>query len=233
MTRPWRTARSLSVVAALLLFSGAMHHWVHGARAADASRYTPPAKPLTDLPRAFGPFRSAGDLSLRPEVVEVAEVDEYVYREYGAGGGSGPIEFYVGYWGRQNRGLGHGPEVCYPAVGWDALEAAQQRVNFVHRAGGQPATANVAIHHFERTDATGIARVAVGFAAGKDGGFAPGSRGTFEHRPDRGVYLAHVQVAVPVEGGRWKVADERIVAFMEQALPHVAECIFGESVRGD
>ncbi|MBI4718564.1 MAG: exosortase-associated EpsI family protein [Planctomycetes bacterium] len=223
------TNRSLLVVALVVLLGvGAVNRWVRVSRAGAAHALTPLALPLAEIPTEIGPY-TARDIPLSSDVMRVAAVDSYVQREYLDGGTGRRIVLYVGYWGRENVGMGHGPEVCYPAAGWSVdAPPFDYALSFDDLAG--PVKAVLAFHRFFRAQPEGVARCAVGFVAVTSGEYRPSSRGVFFHqpgssRPEGGHYLAQVHIsAYPDEGG-WVAAEQDIVEFAAMILPHVARCL--------
>lgn len=222
-------ARVIGLAMILLLCVGALHRWVHTTRASQALIYTPPVRPLSEIPSSIGPFVLEQDVPLEPEVLQVSRVDSLVNREYVDPVSGKRLLLYVGYWGRENVGMGHGPEVCYPAVGWHAeCEPAERIVRFDTPA--QTFEASMAVHRFSRIEPEGTVRRAVGFTAVVGGEFRASSRGVFWHRPSSGrrtgrTYLAHVQVSVPVFNEAWDAAESDVVAFMELLLPQLVRCL--------
>lgn len=187
------------------------------------------------MPPQLGPYTLRRNLPLSAEVLQVAGVDSYVNREYVGPEAGQLVQLYVGYWGRENVGIGHGPDVCFPMAGWHTEGAIEQRALRFPGAGGVTVETMIAIHHFTRTEPEGVKQLAVGFVVVIDGQFRASSRGVFLHRPLRNSdtgFLAHVEVTTPVAHGSWEAADSRIVDFMETLLPHVRVCLFGpQTVR--
>ena len=224
------TTKLLAGAVILLLGTGTLHRWVHVSRGSAASAFRPLCAPLSSLPSDLGPYAYRRDLPLSAEVLQVAGVDSFVHREYVGPAAGELVQLYVGYWGHENLGVGHGPEVCYPAAGWRIHGAVKQRVLRPPGASGARTEAIISVHHFTRTESQGIEQRAVGFLAAVDGQFRASSRGTFLHRPpnsqDEG-FLAHVLVSTPVTGTDWQAAEIRVVDFMGQLLPHLTRCMFG------
>lgn len=224
----WKPAKLLVGALVVLLGAGTLHRWVHHGRAIAASDYRALPLSLSEVPSQLGSYTLQQDLPLAPETQQVAGVDSFLYREYTSSASPRTVFLYVGYWGRQNTGMGHGPEVCYPAVGWKVDEGATQRVIRVGGSDGASTEMAIAIHHFVRAEPEGIRRVAVGFAAVADGEWRTSSRGVFRHgppgSPDEG-FLAHIHVSTPVVGTDWSSADSSIVDFTERVLPHVSKCL--------
>ena len=230
-----QTAKILVGTVVLLLGAGGVHRWARVSRAQMASSFHLLEVPLSEVPLQLGPYVFRRDVPLDSEVLRVAQVDSFVNRDYVDAISGQPIEVYVGYWGRQSVGMGHGPEVCFPAAGWQSEGEALQHVVRLPGPGGAEKEVTIVLHHFVRTKQERVERVAVGFVAIADSQFRTFSRGLFAHlapRPDTG-FLAHISVVAPVPYSRGDSADSRVVAFMELLLPHVSRCLFGIPERVD
>lgn len=222
-------ARPIQVIAVLLLLLavvGGASRWARSSRAAAAAAYTPPLAPLETIPMDIGGYRGR-DIPLRADVMQTAGVDTYIQREYVNPTTGKRVLLYIGYWGRENIGTGHGPEVCYPAAGWKIDSPAEEKpIPGVIVGDGQ--TVRAGFFRFVRTEPEGIRRIAVGFVAVVSGQYQPSSRGVFWHRPgyllpDGGHFLAQVHVSAVPRADEWDAADADILEFMELALPLLAE----------
>ncbi len=224
------TMRLLVGTLVLLVTSGVLHRWVYWSRAFAFESFRPMAAPLTDIPERLGSFWLQRDFELPPDVLRVAKVDGFVHREYADSESNLPIVLYVGYWGRPNVGLGHGPEICFPAAGWRKEGIPSERTIHFVEANGMQKKVIIAIHHFNLTEPEAIRRFAVGFVAVMGGEFQPSSRGKFLHAPPKNsneAFVAHIQVGTSVAEDAWAQGDSRIIAFMEAALSPVSACLFG------
>lgn len=221
--------RILTVVfVALLITSAMLHRAVRSVRASMSQDYRPLAAKLTDVAPYAAPFTFVRDVPLDSRVVAAAHVDEYIYQEYVDPTEGVHVSLYVGYWGRVNTGSGHGPDVCLPSIGWKRVGEPETRSISLVARNGNTVNAEVALHRFERTSATGMQHQVVGFVAVVDGEFRRSSRGLFFHRPPSSSadgYLAHVEAATPVIGGQWAASEERIIRFMAAVLPAVDRCL--------
>lgn len=223
------TARSLNAVIGILVLvaaAGVLGRWARFTRTAAAVAYTPPLSPLETIPHEIGPYQGR-DIPLRADVMQVAGVDTYIQREYLNRATGKRLLLYIGYWGRENIGTGHGPEVCYPAAGWKTDSPPVER-SLKQAAGTAGKPVPVALHRFERTEPEGVHRIAVGFLAVVSGRYQASSRGVFWHRPgyllpDGGHYLTQVHVSTVPEADGWEEADADILELMELALPFLAE----------
>lgn len=84
----------------------------------------PPAvlkTPLSSLPRYIEDWQGV-DVPLSDQVLEIAQVDEYVSRRYRNQNSGDVVDFYLGYSVRPDDMIGHRPRVCYPAHGWSHVE---------------------------------------------------------------------------------------------------------------
>jgi len=224
-----RKATVIGLATALVVSAGVLHRWVRVTRAGYALRYTPLRSPLSSVPDRIGPFTLEQELPLDTDLLRAANVDAYVNRVYKDPVSGGRLLLYAGYWASENAGMGHGPDVCYPAVGWRPEGEPRERI--VRFADG-PKTreATVTLHRFSHAEPEGIERRSVGFTAVVSGAFLGSSRSVYWHRPvragtDGGHYLAQVQVASVASDGAWETTESDIVAFMELALPHLAQCL--------
>jgi EpsI family protein len=76
-------------------------------------------RPLKTLPMQVEGWRAA-DLAFSKRIIEVAGVDEYLYREYNSGGV--PLFLYIGYYQSQRTGdTIHSPKNCLPGSGWEPV----------------------------------------------------------------------------------------------------------------
>ncbi len=224
-----RTARRYACAVCVLLVAGSLHGAMRASRAGAASVYRPLSVPLSTLPTQIGPYLYRQDLTLGAEVIQIAGVDRVAYREYADTVTGRPLHVYVGYWGRQNAGLGHGPDVCYPATGWRSEGPARHDVLRFVGIDGTSLEAPLITHHFERAAPGGIQRRAVAFLAVIGGQFCSDWRGGFQHRPPDSPnegFVAHIQVATPVIGSAWEEADRCVSDLMEGLLPGASRCLF-------
>jgi len=227
MPSPVRSPSVWWVTGGLLVLSGILHHYTYYSRAAATGSIRPLARSLSELPIRISDYRLEADLPLSAEVLQVSDVDAYVYRRYSQSPSQPPVLFYAGYWGRTNVGMGHGPEICFPAAGWTE-DAGPSTRTIQAKIRKESAEVEVAIHHFSRVEPEGVQRVCVAFAAVIDGEFRPSSRGVFLHRPATmdDAFLAQIHAATPVPDGNREAAEERVLSFFEAALPEVSDCLW-------
>jgi hypothetical protein len=125
---PKNTRAAIVAAICLLILGGLADRSLRSWRNVWGATYTPLASPLSELPERIGSYVSERDLPLDPAILDVAKVDAFVNRSYVDHARSKRITLYVGYWGRANVGMGHGPDVCYRAVGWNAEAEPHERV---------------------------------------------------------------------------------------------------------
>lgn len=73
--------------------------------------------PLANIPMEVGPWRGE-DVPMSQAVLKVAGNDDYVNRRYMNEAAGAGVNLYVAYSGDPRTMLGHRPQVCYPAAGW-------------------------------------------------------------------------------------------------------------------
>jgi EpsI family protein len=109
----------------LLMSATAVLLYVRG----DVDR-VPPSQPLSELPETIG-TRTAIDIPLDPEVLEVLGKGVFLNRQYEAPRGmaanqsdAAPIGLYIGYFPTQRTGQSiHSPQNCLPGAGWIFLSS--------------------------------------------------------------------------------------------------------------
>jgi EpsI family protein len=115
-----------SVLALVILGSGAYGHWAHGPDREVAR----PA--LATLPCDVGSWRCAGDTPLERDVLAVLGVDDYVNRTY-VGARDEVMGLYIGYYASQRTGDSiHSPQNCLPGSGWQPIASERTSIG----AGG-------------------------------------------------------------------------------------------------
>ena len=78
-----------------------------------------PIFPLKDLPKTFGDWRAKpGEAVLNPEVAKVAGSADSLVRDY-VDESTGVVLTVLVLYGRAESVVGHTPEACYPAVGFE------------------------------------------------------------------------------------------------------------------
>lgn len=86
------------------------------------------AQPLSRFPSTLDAWRGT-DSPLEPEIVRVAEVDDYLNRYYRSEDGK-EVGLYVGYYQRQRQGEAiHSPLYCLPGAGWQPIGEAAIELN--------------------------------------------------------------------------------------------------------
>ena len=219
---------AIIVAICVLLLGGAADRLLRGWRGEWTATYTPPTFPFSEVPTVIGSYVCDRELPLDQTVLAVADVDTFIHRDYLDPADRKHIGLYVGYWGRVNVGMGHGPDVCYPAVGWTPAAPSRERIMQFSTSGG-PSEATIALFRFSRTDRGGMERLAVAFSAAVGGRFQSASRGEFWHRPPQfkgrdAPFLAHIQVVANVSGVTWDATETTLLDFFQDLLPSLVNC---------
>ncbi|TWT44051.1 hypothetical protein RAS1_04570 [Phycisphaerae bacterium RAS1] len=116
MKRAWAPAAIASLV---LLAGGWLHRDLQGRVERALGRVASLRAPLDGLPFELGEWR-AEDIPLDPRVLEVANFDDaWVSRVYRRARDGAAVTLFVGYVGRARAHLGHRPDICMVAHGWE------------------------------------------------------------------------------------------------------------------
>jgi EpsI family protein len=108
--------RLAAVAVALLVPALVLGRWLHRAD------WSPPNVATPAVPQQVGPWGTAAESRLEPDILAIADPDAHLMRLYRAPGRT-PIWLYVGvYASRAGRSRwAHDPKECYPAAGWEIL----------------------------------------------------------------------------------------------------------------
>jgi EpsI family protein len=83
------------------------------------SEYIPTPPPLKTFQTTAGPWQMARETQIESEVQAFLKADDTLSRQYGGGGGPGPIDLFVAFFKTQRAGVTpHSPKVCLPGAGW-------------------------------------------------------------------------------------------------------------------
>lgn len=135
MNRAWIPTAIASLV---LLAGGWLHRDLHARVEQALGRVATLREPLDALPVEIGEWRSE-DVPLDPRVLEVAHFDDaWVSRIYRRPRDGAAVTLFIGYVGRARARLGHRPDVCMVAHGWEQRLA--RAVHVPTAAGDAPAT---------------------------------------------------------------------------------------------
>jgi EpsI family protein len=98
-----------------------------GLRVVSHGEPVPPSKPLATFPFDFGGWNGR-DIPLDKDILRVAAVDDYLNRVYQATGDP-PVGLYVGYYKSQQTGDAiHSPKNCLPGSGWEPVSAGRSEI---------------------------------------------------------------------------------------------------------
>ncbi|HPD17265.1 MAG TPA: EpsI family protein [Planctomycetota bacterium] len=78
---------------------------------------TPLRRPLAEFPLVLRGW-TGKDIPMEAEVARVAAADDYLNRQYRHIPTGELVAAYLAYYGTPRPRVGHHPEVCYPAFGW-------------------------------------------------------------------------------------------------------------------
>jgi len=214
----------------MLLGAASLSRWVRASRASYAMERTPLVRPLNALPESIGDYNGT-DVPLSPEVLKAANIDSYVHREYISNSTGRHINVYVGYWSRENTGMGHGPEVCYPASGW-SIDRPATITSIPSPNDMDDGIIEVALHRFVRSEPEGIIRRSVGFLAIVGGHFRSSSVGFFWHEPRSSSsgashYLAQVHISAVPDPNGWSATESDIIGFIKSLIPELTKILPG------
>jgi EpsI family protein len=107
--------REWLVTVGILLLAGSL------LRAVSHGEQPPPHRSLATFPWQIGVWTGA-ERSLGPAVLQVLQVDDYLFRQYQQGRQGVPIGVYVGYYRSMRQGATyHSPRHCLPGSGWSFL----------------------------------------------------------------------------------------------------------------
>ena len=106
--------RYWTMIAVLLAGTAGMGFLSHGES-------TPPARPLSELPKDIGSYRTVADIPFDQNTLKVLGVTDYVNRVYFSPA-NGEVGLYVGYFRTQRTGATiHSPKNCLPGAGWQPV----------------------------------------------------------------------------------------------------------------
>jgi EpsI family protein len=112
---------AVGLSALLLLGTGWGHRWLLARIDGALAEVVRPVRPLASLPLELGEWRGT-DVPLDARVLRVAHFDDdYVNRAYYSSRLGRSLGVFIGYIGRPRAMLGHRPDECYAAHGWEQL----------------------------------------------------------------------------------------------------------------
>jgi EpsI family protein len=173
----------------------------------------PPSNPLATFPFDFGVWKGR-DIPLDKEILTVAAVDDYLNRIYQSASAP-PIGLYVGYYKSQQTGDAiHSPKNCLPGSGWEPVSAGQSEITL---PDGQRAAVN--LYLIEK----GLDREVVLYWYQSHGRIIASEYWAKIYMVRDALKLnrtdsALVRVITPMGRNNAQMAQERAVAFAEQAL---------------
>jgi EpsI family protein len=89
----------------------------------------PMARPLSEAPLEFGPWRMAAEGVLEQDVLDVLRADDVVIRSYVDGGSGRAASLFVAFFRSQRTGQApHSPRNCLPGAGWVPSKSDQMAI---------------------------------------------------------------------------------------------------------
>ena len=88
---------------------------------------TPLRRPLAEFPLVLGAW-TGRDIPMEEGMARVAAADDYLKRQYRNAHTGEVVDTYLAYYGTQRPRVGHHPEVCYPAFGWQKEKQSEELV---------------------------------------------------------------------------------------------------------
>lgn len=226
---------AVGVLAVVLTLAGLGHRSALAWQDDLGQRYLPPSVRLAEFPDAIG-GRLGKDEPFSSDAQRIAGVDDFVNRRYVSTGTEPVLHVYVGYWGRPQSGLGHGPEICLPSHGWEERsKPAREVLKLGADVDSRLRTIPYLLGEYVRRDAYDSNRLLVasfylvegkpvanmGYLARIGPPFAPVRR-----------YLFNVQVTAPLLNGRADETARQIRGFMRLLVPHLAKHLPALDARG-
>jgi EpsI family protein len=206
----------------VLVGVGVGQRWLNGVLSALPDRPVQLEKPLTTLPKQIGDWRGS-DIAIDARIMEVAGADDYVARRYLNEQSHELVDVYIAYASRPATMIGHHPDKCFPANGW---QSQGMKTVQLHRPGGSPLDCK--LYFFSREDALWEGRVVLNYfvlqgrhTSDPDEFRGPEWRGPNFAR-DPAFYVAQVQiVAVASDAADYERAEAAARQFATASASHV------------
>ncbi len=118
-----------AAAAGVVLLASGQGHRMLSERIASAARHaTELAAPLETLPLQLGTWQGV-DMPLDADVLRIPGFEEeHINRRYAHHLSQRSVDVFVGYTGRPRTRLGHRPDVCYAAHGWERVSERRMQV---------------------------------------------------------------------------------------------------------
>ena len=108
-----------------------------------------PRRPLNDLPKIIGDWKTEDEQQIGEGSMAVLQVDDYIMRSYTNGKGE-TIGLYIGYFEVQREGKGvHSPRQCLPGAGWSIIKHSEYQLSM---KGHNPAVVPINLHLMGKGD---------------------------------------------------------------------------------
>jgi len=111
------------IAAAVILLAG----WFFSYRLRHPQASSATSADLQNIPETLDGWTSR-DIPISPEILDLLDVNQYIYREYIDETGQS-IWLFVGYFTSQKFGTGvHSPRNCLPGSGWEIINRSYKRL---------------------------------------------------------------------------------------------------------
>jgi hypothetical protein len=200
---------ALWALGAVLVITGVGHRLLLAQIDSALDRVVKPAQPMSTLPLDLGPWQGR-DEPVAPLVQKIAGDDDFVNRIYTHHETGRKVSLYIGYIGRPRSWLGHRPDVCYRAHGYEQIG---QEAAMIRTEGGEDVPA--ILYEFSLAKAGGRQHLVLGNYL-RNGSFlreGDDFREMTARRPNlfapNVAYLARIQIGISASDD--KAADQRVL----------------------
>ncbi len=210
------------VLLIVLVVSGLGHRYLLGQINLAMDRVITPVEPMASIPLSLGPWEGR-DLPLEERIQRISGDDDFVNRIYTHRETGEVVSLYIGYIGKPRSWLGHRPDVCYRAFGF---EERGQRPMQVTLENGRFVPA--ILYEFAQPRAGARRQVVMGTYL-RNGRFLRAGDNLEQmtsRRPNlfsqQVTYLARIQVGIAASGEL--NADETVLTdFVRRVIPEVVQ----------
>ncbi len=126
------TRVAVMVSLTLLIGLGLVHRFLAEGISFASNQVMLPKRPLSTLPMRIGEWEGE-NVDLDENIRRIAAEDDYINRQYSNSQLGRSVQLYVGYTGRPRSWLGHRPDLCFRAHGWE--EVSQEEILVAANSG--------------------------------------------------------------------------------------------------
>jgi EpsI family protein len=110
---------------------------------ADRLETTPLRTPFASFPMTLDSWQGVQEPPIKPAILQVLGVDDYLTRVYTRRGTRSGVGLYVGYWASQRQGdTIHSPQNCLPGAGWEPIAEGRVSIPDPRAPNAAPLTLN-------------------------------------------------------------------------------------------